>query len=109
MIQITLTDDRVCIQGHAGYAPPGSDIVCAGISALAETLVMRINNLTDNIIAVEDDTGLMDIKLESLTEAGMLLTDSFVIGAKAIAAGYPDNVSVRDDRSRRETITTVKV
>lgn len=105
MIQITITDGRVRIEGHAGYAPIGYDIVCAGVSALADTLVMSFCELTKSIITVNDDYGLMEIEVESPTEAGMLLMDSFVIGISAIADDYPDNVSVRDDRSRRETIT----
>lgn len=58
---------------------------------------------------MNDDYGLMDIEIESLSKAGMLLVDSFVIGTTAIAEGYPDNVQVRDDRSRRATENTVKL
>lgn len=109
MIKIEIEDQRVHISGHAGYAPPGYDIVCAGISVLADTLVMSLNEITEDIITVDDEHGLMEIEYESLSEAGMLLVDSFVIGAEAIADEYPYNVEVRDDRSRRETITTVKL
>ena len=108
MIRIEVEDQRVYIFGHAGYASPGSDIVCAGITALAETLQLSLERLTDDIITTDFDRGLMDIKFKGLSEAGMLLVDSFVIGAEDIASAYPHNVSVRDDRSRRETITNVK-
>ena len=107
MIQIICTDTRLTIEGHAGYAPIGYDIVCAGVSVLADTLVMSLEEMTEDIITVSDDYGLMDIEFESLSEAGMLLVGSFVVGCEAIADEYPDNVKVRDDRSRRVTINTV--
>ena len=107
MISIELEDDRVYVHGHAGYCRFGSDIVCAGISALSETLRFSLEELTDDIIDVKDDDGLMDIKFGTLSLAGGLLVESFVIGATAIANTYPDNVQVRDDRSRRVTINTV--
>lgn len=106
MISIELEDDRVYVHGHAGQGRFGSDIVCAGISALAETLRFSLEELTDDIIAVADDDGLMDIKFKTLSLAGGLLVESFVIGATAIANGWPENVQVRDDRSRRVTKNT---
>lgn len=102
MIEITTTDNRVLINGHAGYAPAGYDIVCAGITALTDTLWMSLETFTNDIESVREDSGLMDIKLKSLSKAGALLVGSFVIGVTAIAGEYPDNVQVRDDRPRRE-------
>jgi uncharacterized protein YsxB (DUF464 family) len=34
-----------CCQGHAGYAPAGSDIVCAGVSALTATCVNALESV----------------------------------------------------------------
>ena len=34
-------------KGHAGYAEPGKDIVCAGISALCSALEVALDNLQD--------------------------------------------------------------
>lgn len=39
-VEIEMEDEiRICISGHAGYAPEGQDIVCSAISALAYTLI----------------------------------------------------------------------
>lgn len=102
MILIEIQQRRVYVFGHAGYAPEGADIVCAGITALTDTLWMSLETFTNDIESVREDSGLMDIKLKSLSKAGALLVDSFVIGVTAIAGEYPDNVQVRDDRPRRE-------
>ena len=49
MIQILIThgDDRieVSIKGHAGYNLDGKDVVCAGISALAQGILEYLDSL----------------------------------------------------------------
>ena len=40
MITILKDDGRIVINGHAGYAPVGHDIVCSAISVLTETLTV---------------------------------------------------------------------
>ena len=66
------------IKGHSGYAEEGSDIVCAGISALVIT--------TENALC----------QLLKLTEAQMhdaqLLMNTLHIGLENIAQAYPDYV-----------------
>ena len=43
MIVITGHDDyRITIEGHANYAPPGQDIVCASVSTLVQVLIKTI-------------------------------------------------------------------
>lgn len=39
---------QLTIRGHAGYSDNGNDIVCAGASAIAYTLIGYLNNI-DNI------------------------------------------------------------
>lgn len=41
MICAVFGEDRVTLRGHAGYAPPGEDIVCAAASALVFALIGR--------------------------------------------------------------------
>ena len=46
MIEVTVRKDEIKISGHANYAVSGSDIVCAGVTALAQTLIKSIEDLT---------------------------------------------------------------
>ena len=39
MIHVVYGADRVTVRGHAGFAPRGSDIVCAAASALVYAFV----------------------------------------------------------------------
>ena len=43
------------IEGHAGYAEEGEDIVCAAISAMAINTINSINELTEDTIDVDMD------------------------------------------------------
>ena len=41
-IRIDVEDMRLEIEGHAGYAPAGQDIICAAVSTLAYTLAQNL-------------------------------------------------------------------
>ena len=47
---ITVRAGPGCIEvtGHANYAPPGFDIVCAAVSTLVDTLVASVEDLPDD-------------------------------------------------------------
>ena len=94
MIQITRHDGRISIYGHAGFAPHGQDIVCAGVSTLAQTLIASIENLTYDKIEYEATPGMVDIKHGNLSEKSKTLIDSFFVGCELIAATYPNHVRV---------------
>lgn len=94
MITITRTDDRIIIDGHAGYAPNGKDIVCAGVSALAQTLVASIEELTEDKITYCISAGKVDIKHGNLSERAQLLVNSFFVGVQMIADTYPKHVKI---------------
>ena len=53
MIEVTVRKDRITVSGHAGYAEAGKDIVCAGVTALTQSLVSSLIELTANDIEHE--------------------------------------------------------
>lgn len=92
MIDITDYNGRIKIMGHAGFAKPGEDIVCAGVSALAQTLIASIEQLTQDKIKYVVSPGTVDIKYGNLSEQAQVLVDSFFVGIQMIADEYPANV-----------------
>lgn len=94
MITINITDDTIKIRGHAGYAPRGQDIVCAGVTALTQTLVESIEGLTGNEIKYDMSPGRVDIEIKDPDEDAQLLMDSFFVGAEMIADEFPEYVRV---------------
>ena len=92
MIVITKYDYRITVKGHANYAPPGQDIVCASVSTLVQVLIKCIEDMTDDKIEYSIQPGMVDIKFGNLSENAQLLVSSFFIGAQMIADQYPNNV-----------------
>lgn len=94
MITVTKSKNEIILNGHAGYAEKGRDIVCAAVSMLTYNLQESINRLT------EDSVGFCFAENETVISIGdisvntQLLIDSFIIGLEMLAAGYPDNVRI---------------
>lgn len=95
MIVVKRHDGGINIQGHAHYAEPGKDIVCAGISALVQNLIQSIEELTTDTIKYDMSPGKVDIYFGNLSEHAQLLVDSFFVGVRLIADNYPQNVTVQ--------------
>ena len=92
MIEVSRSKESIRICGHAGDAEHGKDIVCAAVTALAQTLIMSVEELTDDEIQYEISSGRVEIHYRDLSEAGKLLVDSFFIGIERIAEAFPQNV-----------------
>ena len=75
------------VAGHAGDAPYGQDIVCAGVSALMTNLVNSIEKLTQEHIQAEQDEarGLMQFRFLKIPgRDAELLMRSCILGMMAI-------------------------
>ena len=94
MIVVTQTDSGITIEGHAGYAPRGQDIVCAGISTLVQTLIQSFEDFCADEISYHLKPGWVEIKHGNLSAKGMVLVDSFFVGVCMIADKYSDHVKV---------------
>ncbi|WP_033124978.1 ribosomal-processing cysteine protease Prp [Eubacterium sp. ER2] len=94
MIEVSVRKDGIEVSGHAGYAENGKDIICAGMTALVQTLVKSVGDLTEDKIECEISPGRADIHYRNLSEAGTLLVDSFFIGICQIADEFPDHVRI---------------
>ena len=94
MIKITRHENKITIKGHAGFAPPGQDIVCAGVSALFLSMILSADELTSDETSCELSPGSSWFRYESLSEELDLLVRSFFIGVRNIADAYPECVAV---------------
>lgn len=94
MIDITVQPDRITVSGHAEYAEPGKDIVCAAISTLTQVLIASVEELTAAKIKHAVTSGYTDIVIEESTERAQVLLDSFFIGCQMVAEQYPEYVRV---------------
>ena len=85
--------------GHAHFNDPGTDIVCAGVSTLAQTTALaleRILNLSVKVL-IEKRTGRLDCRWENEPdelERTQLLLQTMLLGLEQIEENYPDFVKV---------------
>lgn len=59
MVEIKRYKDEITILDHANYAEVVKDIVCIGVSALSQTLIRSIEELTEDKIDYSLDVGLI--------------------------------------------------
>lgn len=90
MIAVNITPLGLTVDGHAGYAKTGNDIICAAVSALAQGLVHSLVALTGDRITYHIAGGHIDINYKDLSEKGKLLIDSFFIAVSDLGLTYGD-------------------
>lgn len=95
MIEVSVRKDEITVSGHAGYAEQGKDIVCAGVTALVQTLIKSFDDLTEDKIEADVQQGEAHIKYGDLSEAGKLLVDSFFLGVCLIEDEFPQYVKIK--------------
>jgi len=84
--------------GHSGYAEAGSDIICAGVSALSITCVNAMESLLGIRTSAETDeeTGMLSFDLPKLTEdqeaGAQLLLGALGQGLSDLQETYPGYV-----------------
>lgn len=98
MIRIALSEAqgeprRLEVTGHAGQGAYGEDIVCAGVSALVETLSLAMDQV---IVEAGEKTvadGMARFCWRSpLTEVERAVVTTFVVGLQDLANSYPEFV-----------------
>ncbi|PTX59403.1 hypothetical protein C8P63_11299 [Melghirimyces profundicolus] len=107
MIRISLFHDgegrleRVVLQGHAGYAEAGKDIVCAAVTGIA----IGLTNASETLLGVrihqedvdEEEGGYLDCRLpEDLDpekrERVRFLLEAMAASLQSVAKEYPSYV-----------------
>lgn len=74
LIVVNRLPDGITIQGHAGYAPIGHDIVCAGVSTLIQTFIASVEQLThDELQVMVDNNQIQGIQWGNLSAQGQVL------------------------------------
>lgn len=94
MIVVSHNDGEIKIEGHAEYAEHGKDIVCSAVSALVQTFIVSVEELTSDNLECDISAGNAVIRYRDLSANAQLLMDSFFIGVEMIADEYPNNVKM---------------
>lgn len=88
--------------GHAGHAPRGSDVVCAAVSVLLQTVVLGLTERIGLPVGLSIEGGVLDCRLppspdESRMRQAQVLLDTMVLGLRGIVESYPKHVSVHEE------------
>lgn len=101
---------RFTITGHAGYAPIGEDILCAGVSAIAQTVIGSLQDLA----GIQPDYTLEDGRIsceisdphslsEDQAKTARILMESLAVGCRQIEASYGSTfIKVTDTHYRNK-------
>ena len=91
------------IDGHAGYAKKGQDIVCAGVSTLAYTLSSYLQKMNKEqrliyfYATLNDGRATIEcLPKDNFIDEVSLVYDVVMNGLESIMRSYPDNVSIKN-------------
>ena len=88
--------------GHADYAEEGSDIVCAGISALLQTALLGLVQVVGAHPSYTVEKGQLHLALApeelagTIGEHSRVRLESTLLGLAAIASQYPKHVRIQE-------------
>lgn len=87
---------KLRIEGHAGYAERGKDIVCASVSALTITLENSLGSLSDVPIMTAQyiNEEYPSIVIPVPSDKTDLLIEAYKIGIEGVQEAYPDYVKL---------------
>lgn len=85
------------VRGHAGYAPHGSDIVCAAVSSLCQTLALSVaNEISD--CTLRQKAGELYICSRPHGKAERLISLELfghtMRGLRAVEKEFPENIKI---------------
>lgn len=84
-----------CVEGHAGYAQDGSDIVCAAVSVLVYNAVNSCERFAGTTLRVREQGDAFICELpQHPSESVRLLINSLFYGVEQVAEQYPEFVNI---------------
>lgn len=106
MIAARFEGTALTLQGHAGSAPYGQDLVCAGVSALVYALAQRMTEWEEQGAleqppVIELSSGNARISAVAKEKYQREVSEDFRLiysGLKLLQTHYPEGVQIRDMR-----------
>ena len=107
MIEIELYENKknkriveLIISGHSGYANAGSDIVCAAVSAIIQSAVLGIMNITGVTEGLIRKDGYMKYTVpkdfgQDINEKVDVILETMFLGLDNLREEYSQYISIR--------------
>lgn len=104
IVNVNRADSKIkgfSVKGHAGYRPPGEDIVCAAVSMLTQTILLGLHRFVGEGLCynIVDNPSLLECSIpDNLTETQeaqcQAILETMVIGLKNLQKNYSGYVKV---------------
>ena len=88
---------ELIVDGHAGYAEHGKDIVCAACSGITYALLAMLEEYSDEVTDVAGpavESGCFYVSCKG-TERIQTAFHMAMLGLRKISSGYPDYVTIQ--------------
>jgi len=102
---------KYSVEGHANFDEYGKDIVCAAVSALAQTTLLSLIKVCglreENIkYLIDDSKGFLSVELpidieDSILNNTQIVLETFQLGIESIIESYPEYVKLENGRCKR--------
>ena len=86
----------LCMEGHAGFAEQGKDIVCAAASMLGQALVSALGGVSGITLNVRISPGKLYVDATSTPETRAMFKVA-AAGLSDLTKKYPQNVAYRGE------------
>ncbi|HDP79635.1 MAG TPA: ribosomal-processing cysteine protease Prp [Spirochaetes bacterium] len=95
-----LPEAVMVLEGHAGFGAEGSDIVCAGVSAVVQTALAGITGVALIPQRVRQEKGFLETRIETggrmpgELEKLEVILHTMLLGLREIEKAYPGSVEM---------------
>lgn len=88
------------VEGHACFGAYGTDIVCAGVSAIAQTALLGLQDVLGDAVESEMREGYLRVRIDpkrAVEEGPRAVLRSLEMGLRAIERSYPGTVEIHEN------------
>ncbi len=87
---------QILFEGHAEFANPGKDIVCAGVSSILTTTVNAILRFDGDAVTYTDKNDFV-LTIQKWDKNTRILIENMLDLLKELEKDYPKNIKIRED------------
>jgi len=97
MIKVKRVNNVITVSGHSGYSQYGSDIVCASVSSIINTIVNSCMSIDKSAISYQDDGSVVTITKINDNENVDKILNTMIEILKDLERQYKENIKVESE------------
>ncbi len=94
MIKVSIKNDNIKVEGHAGYGVKGTDIVCASVSSIIITTINAIIKIDSDAINYKQDEGFIEVNILKHNKYIDILIENMISLLKELEIQYKKNIKI---------------